>query len=154
MKKFLNKINFNMLSVILFLLISITTLFVPPIIGMADNGDFYRIISQNDLYHLSNNDEDIYFGYFNKNYGIFKYNNEIGKTLISTQSIFIKFAVFIDKIITKDYVFDIRVLAFLYIIIQAFAIYFFTKVIINDVKSTKYKLLIILLLNFIFSDTP
>ncbi len=153
MRRFLKKINFNTLSVILFLLISITTLFAYPIVGMADNGDYYRIISQNDLYHLSSNDEDIYFGYFNKDYGIFKYNNEVSKTLISTQSIIIKIAVFIDKVITKDYIFDIRVLACLYIVIQAFAMYFFTKVLIKDVNNEKYKLLIVLLLNFIFADT-
>lgn len=102
MKNILNKINYSMLSVILFLLISIITLFIPPIIGMADNGDYYRIISQNDLYHLPKENEDIFFGYFNKSYGIYKYNNELETTLISTQSTFIKLAIFIDKLITKD----------------------------------------------------
>ena len=118
MKNILNKINYSMLSVILFLLISIITLFIPPIIGMADNGDYYRIISQNDLYHLPKENEDIFFGYFNKSYGIYKYNNELETTLISTQSTFIKLAIFIDKLITKDDVFDIRFLSIIYIIIQ------------------------------------
>lgn len=153
MKKLLDKINYNMLAVALFLIISIITLFVPPVIGMADNGDFYRIISQNDLYHLSNDSQDIFFGYFDKDYGVFKYNNELGRTLISTQSIFIKVAVFIDELIWKDNIFDIRVLALLYIIIQAFAIYFITKVLLKDIKNNKYKLLIVALVTFVFSDT-
>ncbi|WP_242835084.1 hypothetical protein [Clostridium sartagoforme] len=140
MKNILNKINYSMLSVILFLLISIITLFIPPIIGMADNGDYYRIISQNDLYHLPKENEDIFFGYFNKSYGIYKYNNELETTLISTQSTFIKLAIFIDKLITKDDVFDIRFLSIIYIIIQAVALYFISRVLLEDINNKNIKL--------------
>ena len=153
MKKAFKIFNYNILSVSLFLLISIATLFIPPIIGMADNGEFYNIISENDLYYLSNNEDEIYFGYFNKDYGIFKYNNEIEKNLISTQSIFIRIAVFIDKLITKDYIFDIRILGFIYMIISSFGIYFLTKALTKEIFNTKYKILMILFINIIFADT-
>lgn len=153
MIRILKSLNYNILSVTLFLLISITTLVIPPVIGMADNGKFYNIINGNDLYSLSNNEEDIYFGYFNKEYGIFKYNNETEKKLIATQSIFIRSAVFIDKLITKDYVFDIRVLGFIYILISSFGVYFLTKALTKDIYNLKYKILMILLINIIFSDT-
>ncbi|KLE16658.1 hypothetical protein [Clostridium sp. C8] len=153
MKNILNKINYSMLSVILFLLISIITLFIPPIIGMADNGDYYRIISQNDLYHLPKENEDIFFGYFNKSYGIYKYNNELETTLISTQSTFIKLAIFIDKLITKDDVFDIRFLSIIYIIIQAVALYFISRVLLEDINNKKYKVILVFLITIIFSDT-
>lgn len=153
MKKSFEKIDYSILSVVLFLLISIITLFVSPVVGMADNGDFYRVINSNDLYNLSSNEEENFFGYFNKNYGIFKYNNELEQTLVSTQSIFIKLSVFIDKLMTRDYIFDIRILALIYIIIQAFAIYFITKAITKDIKNNKYKLLIVMVITFMFSDT-
>lgn len=153
MIKIFKSLNYNILSVVLFLLISIATLFIPPVIGIADNGEVYKIISENDLYYLSNNEEDIYFGYFNNDYGIFKYNNEIEKTSISTQSILIRIAVNIDKFITKDFVFDIRILAFIYMLISSFGIYFLTKALTKDINNKKYKILIILLINIIFSDT-
>ncbi|WP_411168562.1 hypothetical protein ACH36K_15810 [Clostridium sp. MB05] len=153
MKNILNRINYSILAVGLFLLISLVTLFLSPVIGMADNGDYYRIISQNDLYHLSKDNEDIFFGYFNKNYGIYKYNNEAEITLISTQSQFIKLALFIDKLVTKDYIFDIRILALIYVIIQATAIYLMTKVLVEEVGNNIYKFIIVGLITIIFSDT-
>ncbi|MCH5138463.1 hypothetical protein JMF89_14805 [Clostridiaceae bacterium UIB06] len=120
---------------------------------MADNGDFFRIISQSDMYYLQSNKDDGFLGYFHKNYGIYEYNNENPKMIVSTQLILTKAAVFIDKLVTKDYVFDVRFLAFIYIIIYAFSAYLIVKVLTEDIESNKYKLLITVLFLFIFCDT-
>ena len=49
--KLLLKVNFPILAVIFVFFIGSITLFIKPIIGVADNGDFFRIISQNDLHY-------------------------------------------------------------------------------------------------------
>ncbi|NFO74968.1 hypothetical protein FDC61_13770 [Clostridium botulinum] len=129
------------------------TLFIHPIIGMADNGDFYRVINKSGAYHLNKNSNDIFLGYFIKDYGIYKYNNDYANILISTQSIFVKSAIFLDRLFTKDYVLDIRFMSVMFLIIEAIGIYFFIKALINKVDNSKYKLIITLLTILIFCDT-
>ena len=127
-------------------------LFIKPIIGVADNGDFYRIISPNGLYHLSKNDEDIMFGYFNSKYGIYKYANETTSILFSTQSIFIKLAIYISKIFNSNNIVDIRFLSIILLILHAIAAYLLVKVFTKDIKSEKFKYLIVGIYFFIFCD--
>ncbi|GFP77815.1 glycan biosynthesis hexose transferase WsfD [Clostridium fungisolvens] len=149
----LNDSFFISFAIILISLICTFTLFIKPVIGVADNGDFYRIISQSGLYHLSKNDNDIFFGYFNRYYGIYKYYNENGMMLLSTQAILIRIALFLNKILKDGYIFDIKYLAILYVITMDFAAYFIIKSLIMDIKLKRYKLLAVLLFVLIFCDT-
>ncbi|NFR87901.1 hypothetical protein FDE85_14235 [Clostridium botulinum] len=149
----LDKINYPLLASFLVLIIGSLTLFIHPIIGMADNGDFYRVINKSGAYHLNKNSNDIFLGYFIKDYGIYKYNNDYANILISTQSIFVKSAIFLDRLFTKDYVLDIRFMSVMFLIIEAIGVYFFIKALINKVDNSKYKLIITLLTILIFCDT-
>ncbi|WP_353846468.1 hypothetical protein [Clostridium sp. ZS1] len=149
----LDKINYPLLAFFLVLIIGSLTLFIHPIIGMADNGDFYRVINKSGAYHLNKNSNDIFLGYFIKDYGIYKYNNDYANILISTQSIFVKSAIFLDSFFTKDYVLDIRFMSIMFLIIEAIGVYFFIKALINKVDNSKYKLIITLLTILIFCDT-
>lgn len=146
-------VNYAILAFISVISICSITLFLRPIIGMGDNGDFFRVISQSNIYYLQHDKNYEYFGYFNKDYGIYKYNNDNEKMIVSTQIPLIKIAVFLDKLITKSYTFDIRILAFLYVIIYAFSAYFLVKVLTEDINLNKFKLLITILFIFIFCDT-
>ncbi|MBN1055259.1 hypothetical protein DVW05_07835 [Clostridium botulinum] len=149
----LDKINYPLLASFLVLIIGSLTLFIHPIIGMADNGDFYRVINKSGAYHLNKNSNDIFLGYFIKDYGIYKYNNDYANILISTQSILVKSAIFLDSFFTKDYVLDIRFMSIMFLIIEAIGVYFFIKALINKVDNSKYKLIITLLTILIFCDT-
>ncbi|ACD53266.1 membrane protein [Clostridium botulinum] len=149
----LDKINYPLIAFFLVLIIGSLTLFIHPIIGMADNGDFYRVINKSGAYHLKKNSNEIFLGYFIKDYGIYKYNNDYANLLISTQSIFVKLAIFFDRIFTKDYVLDIRFMSVMFLIIEAMGVYFFIKALINKLDSSKYKLIITLVTILIFCDT-
>ncbi|NFE95696.1 hypothetical protein [Clostridium botulinum] len=149
----LDKINYPLIAFLLVLIIGSLTLFIHPIIGMADNGDFYRVINKSGAYHLNKNSNEIFLGYFIKDYGIYKYNNDYANLLISTQSIFVKLAIFFDRIFTKDYVLDIRFMSVMFLIIEAMGVYFFIKALINKLDSSKYKLIITLVTILIFCDT-
>ncbi|MBZ9691503.1 hypothetical protein G9F69_008400 [Clostridium sp. M14] len=111
------------------------------------------MINKSGAYHLNKNSNDIFLGYFIKDYGIYKYNNDYANILISTQSIFVKSAIFLDRLFTKDYVLDIRFMSVMFLIIEAIGIYFFIKALINKVDNSKYKLIITLLTILIFCDT-
>ncbi|WP_308462433.1 glycan biosynthesis hexose transferase WsfD [Clostridium weizhouense] len=146
-------INFPVLASVIVLIIGILTLFINPIIGMADNGGFYKVINQNGLYNLNENNNEVFLGYFIKNYGICKYNNDYENLGISTQSIFIKTAIFLDMFFTKDYILDIRFMAAIFLIIQSIGIYLLVKTLINKVHNIKDKLIITLIVILILCDT-
>lgn len=105
------------------LLITIIALFTAPYVGMADNGDFFRSIYSNGIYFNLPDYDEQYFGYFVKQYGIFQYFNENGATLFSSQSLFIKLAIGLNKLFFSSEVFDIRFQAVIYTILYVAAIY-------------------------------
>lgn len=155
--KLLLKVNFPVLAAMLVILIGSITLFIKPIIGVADNGDFFRIMRQSDLHYLNNNPADEnerFLSYFQKDYGINQFYNDSQRLLISTQSLLIRAAIFLNELITRNYkVFDIRFLSAILLIIQAIAAYLLVKVFTSDVKRPTLKLIITLLYIFIFMDT-
>lgn len=134
------RISPQLLTFFLILIIGGITLFIRPIIGVADNGDYFRIMSSNDLYHLPVEEEDKILGYFNKDYGIYEYHNESETLLISTQSFFIKLALGINKIFYSNKIFDIRFLGGLLLFIHSIAGYLLVKVFTSYLKKRKIKI--------------
>ncbi|ASA24684.1 hypothetical protein [Paenibacillus donghaensis] len=111
------------------LLITSIALFTAPYLGMADNGDFFRNIYSNGIYFNLPDYDSKYFGYFVKQYGIYQYFNENGATLDSSQSLFIKLALGINKLLFSSEVFDIRIQAAIYTLLYVIAIYLLIEVI-------------------------
>ncbi|WP_036097479.1 DUF2232 domain-containing protein [Listeria floridensis] len=93
------------------LVVGIIVLFIPPYIGIADNGDFFRVFSSNGLYVNQSGYDASQFGYFVKQFGIYQYFNEQGAAFISSQSLFIQLAIFFNKLFFSTEVFDVRFLA-------------------------------------------
>lgn len=109
-----------------FLIMTIVIVFIP--VGVANNGELDRIMLENNLYSLQTESADNYFSYFVKDYGVSEYYNDyIDKTgSFSTQKIFIRVAVAVDRIFTDDNgIFDVRFFGFLQVLICTFAIYLF-----------------------------
>lgn len=134
------------------LLITVIALFTAPYVGMADNGDYFRSIYSNGLYFNLPDYESKYFGYFVKQYGIFQYFNENGATLFSSQSLFIKLAIGLNKLFFSSEVFDIRFQAAIYTTLYVTAIYLLIKAITWGM-SRKQGLIIAGIAIFIFGDT-
>ncbi|WP_239630326.1 hypothetical protein [Paenibacillus sp. H1-7] len=104
-------------------LITLFALFVPPYIGMADNGDYFRSLYGNGLYFNAPDYNSQYLGYFVKNYGIFQYYNENGAALFSSQSLFIKLAIWLNQLLYHPQLFDIRFQAAIYTVLYTMAVY-------------------------------
>lgn len=134
------------------LFITFIALFTAPYIGMADNGDFFRNIYSNGLYFNLPDYDNQYFGYFVKQYGIFQYFNENGAMLFSSQSIFIKLAIALNKLLFSSEVFDIRFQAAIYTILYVTALYLLIEAITWQMPR-KLGFIIAGIAIFIFGDT-
>lgn len=135
------------------ILLMSAVLLIPPIIGLADDGSFIGILSEQGMYKLDRYEEDQYYDYFNSKYGIYEYFNEYSSNTLSSQAIFIKAAKVLNNIFSSDkLIFDIRYLSILLILYCAFSIYLLVDY--ASYKKSKFTgYLIGLLCVFIFVDT-
>ncbi|MDI4650154.1 hypothetical protein [Cohnella hashimotonis] len=113
----------SLLAAAAVLAITAAALFVKPYIGMADNGDYFRILYSNGIYFNAPDYDSQYFGYFVKNFGIFQYFNESGTMLSSSQSLFVRLALQLNVWFMNDRTFDIRIQAAIYLFLYAAAVY-------------------------------
>ncbi|WP_195575762.1 hypothetical protein [Paenibacillus sp. 1001270B_150601_E10] len=135
----------------LVLIITVIALFVPPYIGMADNGDYFRILYSNGLYFNAPDYDSLYLGYFNKQFGIFQYFNENGATLTSSQSLLIRLSIWINSWFDPE-VFDIRVQGAFLTLMYTLAVYLMVEALTWKVPA-KYGYLVAILSVFLFADT-
>ncbi len=134
------------------LLITFIALFTPPYIGMADNGDFFRVLYSNGLYfHLPDYDSQ-YLGYFVKEFGILQYYNENGAIFSSSQSLFIQLSLALNKLLISSTIFDVRVQSALLTLMFIAALYLLVESLTWKIKPI-YGYIIALLAVFMFADT-
>ncbi|MGQ9496025.1 MAG: glycan biosynthesis hexose transferase WsfD [Thermoanaerobaculaceae bacterium] len=102
-------------------------LFIPPLIGMGDNGDFIRPMKKVGLAyaHPPENRELLFFGYFHHLYRYKRHADDYQHT--STLVPVVALAVFLDKFFTKDGFFDIRWLSGLYTLLFLGAVALFMR---------------------------
>ncbi|WP_270996864.1 hypothetical protein [Listeria seeligeri] len=139
-------------AVICVLVITLLALFIPPYIGMADNGDFFRIFSSNGLFVNNANYDNLQFGHFVKEFGIYQYFNENPVAIYSSQSVFIQIALALNKVFWSDTVFDIRFLGGLQVALLLPAIYLLVAGLTAKMKGWPGYLVAALTV-FIFADT-
>lgn len=126
MKRIMKKI---MRSEIIIMLIAaaalLVLLFIEPIVGVANNGDFYRIMLAGgiDYADLKESAEDRFFGYFHAEYGYGTYG--FG-SYVSSQVLFVFVAGLIGRVLNSQ-LFDIRVLSALYSAVLLAALYIVVK---------------------------
>lgn len=140
-------------TVLVAAVIIMIVLFMPPYIGMEDNGDYARVTYCQGLYDLPENSELLYNGYFIKEYGIMQYYNEYSSTVFTSQAIFIQPAIWLDKLFTgNDNIFDLRflgiVMSVYFLVVLYFLVEYFTYRL-----SLISQLIIAVACLFIFVDT-
>ncbi|MGJ0468107.1 hypothetical protein ACR722_12815, partial [Listeria monocytogenes] len=139
-------------AVICVFIITIIALFMPPYIGMADNGDFFRIFSSNGLFVNNTNYDALQFGHFVKEFGIYQYFNENQVAIYSSQSIFIQMALLLNKLFWSTTVFDVRFLGGLQLALLLPAIYLLVAGLTAKMKGWPGYVVAALTV-FIFADT-
>ncbi|MFD2614381.1 glycan biosynthesis hexose transferase WsfD [Paenibacillus gansuensis] len=133
-------------------LITALALFTPPYVGMADNGDYFRVAYGNGLYFNDPEYGKQYFGYYVKQYGIFQYFNENPSMIMTSQSLFIQISVWLNKLLFSTQVFDLRIQALLYLTLYTAAVYVLVEAATWRLERIRGYLIAALAV-FIFGDT-
>ena len=126
-------------------------LFIPPVNGLADNGDFLQVLSQNGLYRLSTHGS-VYFNYVIEKFGIMQFYNENAVPIYSSQFLFVKAAIALNKVFASSHVFDVRFLGFVYYVFFLGAIYLLTRGLTAPHRHFRNYVLALIIV-FVFADT-
>jgi hypothetical protein len=106
--------RFELVILLLFASIVIYTDFVPPVVGMADSGDFERFFAQTGLFYVETTYEDRYFNFLNLKYRIISKSPE-DEPYRSSSAIPIRAARWLSIQAGEKDFFDIRVLGVLWL---------------------------------------
>lgn len=98
------------------------SIFIPPLIGLADSGDFGRIIPWRGLSPIPTEYDERYFYYFNSKYRIIP-KWETPDWYKTSTSLLIEPARWLSIKIGQDQIFDIRILAAIYALILVMGIW-------------------------------
>lgn len=102
--------------------------------GLADNGDFYRVIHNLGLSHMAGTEKDDLFGYFNNRFVLSPYYVDNQVSYFSSQTIMIWISIQINGIFLHNNQYDIRFLAALYSILFLIASWIILRLIEQVVK--------------------
>lgn len=139
-------------AVLLAAAVLIYVLFIPPIVGVADNGAYSSVIYSEGLYDLDQNRDSLENGYFITDYGVMQYFNEYGDSPHTAQSLFIQAAIGLNNCLSKnDSVFDLRFLGIILSLYFLTALYLFTTA-ISEKLSIVGALFAALICVFVFCD--
>lgn len=109
-------------------------LFLPNYLGVANDGSTDEIMKSAGLYYMEQDPESIYANYFIRTYTEIPTGFEQKKEELNGSLIFIKFAKMLDDFVTRDRMFDIRFLGFVYYLCYLPAFYFFIRQACQRVK--------------------
>lgn len=138
-----------LLATVLAAIIAGYLLFVPPFHGLADNGDFYRAQFVNGLYRLKGYSM---LDYVTPKLGIMQYYNDTTAAVFSSQPLFVKMAVLLNKLFYSKTVFDLRFMGLIYYLPYLGSMYLLTTAMTAPYRKLR-SYLIALLIVFVFADS-
>jgi hypothetical protein len=94
-------------------------LLIPPIIGLANNGDFWRVMKWGGIQYVAGKDEDHLFYFIDRTFAI---RPGTRSRLISSEVLFAKIALLLNKVTSKSGFFDLRLLGLVHTIFFLFAL--------------------------------
>jgi hypothetical protein len=151
MHKFAKRLaTIEVAAVFLAAIILFYILIIEPVIGVADNGDFYRMMKPAGLEYLSEEPYGKYFHYVNREYKMVE-SKISDYAYFSTGIILVKAARTVNTLLgQKKELFDIRFLSLLYICIFLISVYLLIK---HGKKGNHLSdVLMTVLLIFVFTD--
>lgn len=132
-------------------LATVLILFIPPYIGMADDGSYESTINPLGIYHIEESRDDIYFNYYTKNYMLMP-EDHADDTPVSGLKIVVIAAKALDTLFTHDSYFDLRFLALIYALLFLPAFFLILKTSLCYVRHFTERIVVSVLALFIFTD--
>ena len=142
--------RFELAGLLVIALILVYQLFIPPLIGMADNGDFLRVLGRNGLSHNATEHKDKFFDFFNSKYRIIEPREDWGAPYKTSTALLMQPARWLSIKSGHTQIFDIRILAALYTLLLLFG----SWLILTSARSLKIGLRLVIsgLLIIILTD--
>lgn len=140
------------LGVLVLIGLLLVVLFIPPIIGMGDDGSTAAIISGSNLYNLGDLSSKEALAFFQKDWGIMEYFNDTGNAQITAQTPFLNTARNLDRAYTWDGLFDMRFYGAVIALFYLLAMYFLFETVTYGKRAT-WAYIIVGLGVIIFGDT-
>jgi len=98
------------------LLIVAVQLFWPPIIGLASNGDFERLMHWGKFEYVTNDSSEKYFNWVNRDFRITQSPWTAWRGFGSSEAIFVKFSAVIGDWLVRGDRFDLRVIGLIHLL--------------------------------------
>jgi hypothetical protein len=130
----------------------ILQLFVPPYLGMSNDGSFDSVLRETGLSELDENDPDRYFNYYERVYRITG-RKDGSSTQPWLLRLFVRAAVSLDTFFTRDDTFDMRWLAALYSVCYLGSAYLLMRNLLSQLKAFSAGLILVILCALIMGDT-
>ena len=109
------------------LILLVIMLFVPNYLGVADDGSLAKVMNSAGLNYIQSDVDEIYNNYFVRTYTNVLSDYQKATKTVSSHIVFVKAAVWLDNLITRDKYFDMRFLGLMYSILYAPALWLFIK---------------------------
>lgn len=132
----------------LVLVVALVLLFIPPIVGTADDGSLSGVLLNSGLGYRRQDLENPSGAYFVRLYLHSTYQPQG----LSAQRILIRTAIRLDNLFTHDNLFDIRFLAFLYLLLYLPAVVLVTWGIASRAKNASEATFLAILCALVFGD--
>ncbi|WP_407891070.1 hypothetical protein [Lacticaseibacillus sp. N501-2] len=126
-------------------------LFISPIHGYADNGDFWRAILPNGIYPFAASNRSDYFNYVAPHYHIMQYFNENQTQVYSSQALFIQLALWLNRLFYSRTVFDLRFMGLVYFTLFLGTIWLLTTALTTPLRRFRSYLIAIMVV-LVFAD--
>lgn len=109
------------------IILALTLLWTPPLVGLADNGDFYRLLYWGKFEYLPGDEKDRLIGWFEREFQITRHPLLAWYGFPSSEAIFIKASALLALLWPGGGRFDIRVLGLVHALAFAAACYLLLK---------------------------
>lgn len=140
------------LAVGLTLILVAPMLFISPIHGYADNGDFWRSIYPNGIYPFAAKHRSDYFNYVAPHYHLMQYFNENKTEVYSSQTLFIQVALLLNRLFYSQTVFDIRFMGIVYFTLFLGTVWLLTTAFTTPLRRISSYLIAIMVV-LVFADS-
>jgi hypothetical protein len=95
----------EVLFLLAFALNLVNQLLVEPVVGLANNADFYRIMDWTGLDYLTDNPDELYYAHMIREFAIGEPAGE--GEYVTSELVFVRIAIFLDRLFTQDQIFSI-----------------------------------------------
>lgn len=126
-------------------------LFVPPFLGMSNDGSFDTLVQDVGLQRMEPESQDAYYNYYERQYRI-ESSPYPSMTSNAVVRVFTRAAIFLDTLFTRDDIFDLRVLALIYLLLYLVSLYPLARFLLGRVAHFSEGVFIALFTVLIFSD--